>query len=142
MLETNYARQINRLRTIQVEHEANIADTAHKSIRDLIDWLQEIDVARKYFRSIYLQQELSSLSRVLLFTGLPAEVVAIATLLVLTVSPSDPTLMILLQVLVPVTTMIGIVPLAILCSFFLRTATVMKRAAATLPFTTPEQDRL
>lgn len=142
MLETNYARQINRLRTIQVEHEANIADTAHKSIRDLIDWLQEIDVARKYFRSIYLQQELSSLSRVLLFTGLPAEVVAIATLLVLTVSPSDPTLVILLQVLVPVTTMIGIVPLAILCSFFLRTATVMKRAAATLPFTTPEQDRL
>lgn len=142
MLETNYARQINRLRTIRAEHEADIADTAHQSIRDLIDRLQEIDVAREYFRSIYLQQELSSLSRALLFTGLPAEAVAIATLLVLTVSPSGPTPMILLQVLVPITITIGLVPLAILCSFFLRTATVMKHTAATLPFTTPEQERL
>ncbi len=36
---------------------------------------------------------------------------------------------------------IGLVPLSIFCSFILRTATVTRRTAATLPFTSPEQER-
>ena len=46
-----------------------------------------------------------------------------------------------LAVLVPVTLAVGLLPLAILGSFILRTATVTRLTAATLPFTTPEQER-
>lgn len=142
MLETNYAQQIYRLRTIQAEHADDIADVAHEAIDDLIDRLQDIDVSRQYFRSIYLQEELSALSRYLLYAGLPSEAVAIAALLVLTVPPDQPDRVVDLQVLLPVTLTIGLVPLAILCPFFLRTATVTKLTAATVPFTTPEGERL
>lgn len=142
MLETNYAEQIYRLRTLRSEYEADMEAIVHESIDDLIDRLQDIEVARQYFRSIYLQQEFSSLSRILLYTGVPAEAVAIAVLLVLTVPTENPDPTIPLFVLIPVTLTIGLLPLAVLCSFFLRAATVTKRTAATLPFTTPEQERL
>lgn len=142
MLETNYAEQIYKLRTIQATSEPDIADVGHESIETVIDRLREIEVSRQYFRSIYLQQELSSLSRVLLYTGLPAEAVAIGTLLFLTGPTSGPESMLTLRVLLPLTLTIALLPLAVLCSFFLRAATVTKYTAATLPFTTPEQERL
>lgn len=141
MLETNYAPQINRLREVRAEHEADLPDAVHESIDDLVDRVQEIDVARQYFKAVYLQQELSSLSRSLLYAGLPAVAIAIAGLLVLTVSPGEPSATTGLRLLVVVTLTVGLVPLAILSSFILRTATVTRLTAATLPFTTPEQER-
>ena len=99
-------------------------------------------MARQYFRSIYLQQELSSLSRVLFYAGLPAEAATIAVFLLLTAPASEPNVVIALEVLLPVTLMIALLSLTVLCSFFLRTATVTQYTATTLPFTTPEQERL
>lgn len=142
MLETNYAHQIYRLRRIQAEHAGDIGDVAHDEIEDLRDRLHDIDVSRQYFRSIYLQEELSALSRYLLYAGLPSEVIAIASLLALTVPPDQPDATLALEALLPVTLTIGLVPLAILCSFFLRTATITGLTAATVPFTTPENERL
>lgn len=142
MLETNYAEQINDLRTIREEHKSDFSDEVHESIDELVDRLQEIDIARQYFKSIYMQQELSALSRVLLYAGLPAVGIAIGTLLSLTVPASEPAAVPTnLRTLVPVTLVIGLLPLSILCSFFLRTATMTKLTAATLPFTTPEQEQ-
>ncbi|WP_306060474.1 hypothetical protein [Natronococcus wangiae] len=142
MLETNYAQQIYKLRVIRAEHGDDIADVALEAINNLIHQLQDIDVSRQYFRTVYLQEELSGLSRYLLYAGLPSEAIAIAALLILTVPSEEPATVINLQLLLPVTLMIGLLPLAILCSFFLRTATVTKLTAATVPFTTPEDERL
>lgn len=142
MLGTNYAQHIYRLRVVRSTHEAEIGDIAHEAIEELIDRLHDIDVSRQYFRSIYLQEELSALSRILLYTGLPSVAVLLGTLVVLTVRPADPSHSIDLELLLPITITIGLVPLAVLCSFFLRTATVTKLTAATVPFTTPEDARL
>ena len=140
-LETNYAKQIHRLRTTRMRHENHFSESVHESIEDLIDRLEEIDIARQYFKSIYLQQELAALSRILLIAGLPAVATAIASLLVLTVPSDDPITVVNIRLLLPVTLTIGLVPLTILCSFILHTATVTRLTAATLPFTTPEQER-
>ena len=142
MLETNYALQINRLRRLRAEYEDELEDAVYESIEDLIDRLQEIDVARQYFKSIYLQQELAALSRWLLYAGLPAIAVTIASLLSLPEAAANSGLPIGARVLVPATIAVGLAPLAILGAYILRTATVTKLTAATLPFTTPEQERL
>lgn len=141
MLETNYAEQINRLRVVRAEHGADLPDALDESIDDLIDRIQEIDVARQYFKAVYLQQELSSLSRSLLYAGLPAVAVAIAALLALTVPTNEPQATVGFRLLAGGALTVGLVPLAILGSFILRTATVTRLTAATLPFTTPEQER-
>lgn len=141
LLRSNYAREIHRLREIEHRYEERIADSTRDSITELIDRLQEIDIARQYFKTIYFQQELSSLSRVLLYAGLPAMAVSIGTLLALTVPVSAPGLIPYRNLLLPISLTIGVVPLSILCSYIVRTATITKLTAATLPFTTPEQER-
>lgn len=141
LLRTNYAQEINRLRRIKERFEEELSPPVHDSIDEVIDLLQEIDIARQYFKTIYFQQELSSLSRLLLYVGLPAVATATATLLVLTVPASEPTAIRHMDVLLPVSLTVGFLPLSILCSYILRTATVTNLTAATLPFTTPEQER-
>lgn len=141
MLASNYAEHINDLRTVRDRHRSDFPDEVHNSIEELVERLQQIDIARQYFKSIYMQQELASLSRVLLYAGLPAVAIGIATLLVLTVPSSEPAAIPYLRALLPVSLTVGLLPLSILTSFFLRTATVTRLTAATLPFTTPEQEQ-
>ena len=44
-------------------------------------------------------------------------------------------------VVLPVSLVVGLLPLVLLFSFILRIATVSERTAATIPFTTPEQEK-
>lgn len=138
-LSTNYAGQINRVRRIRAQYGEDLDEAVDRELDSLIARLQEIDVARQYFKSIYLRQELSSLTRLLLYAGLPAEAVTALVLLSLTGDPAAFSRF-ELAVAVPVALAVGFLPLAILASFILRTATVTKRTAATVPFTTPEQE--
>ncbi|WP_224335902.1 hypothetical protein [Haloprofundus halobius] len=137
-LTTNYAEEIYRARKIQVTHD--LTEETDEALDRLVDRFKEVDIARQYFKSVYLQEELSSLSRVLLYAGLPAETISVVVLLSLTTSPGDISPLVRFAVL-PVTAAAGLVPLVLLFSFILRTATVTQRTAASLPFTTPKQER-
>ncbi|WP_233738005.1 hypothetical protein [Halocatena pleomorpha] len=134
-LTTNYARQINHTRRIRSQYEDHLSETTIDALDRLIDRLQEIDIARQYFKTIYLQEELSSVSRLLLYAGLPAETVAIAFLIVLTSTPAV-TDSVLYFLAFPLAVTIGLLPLALLFSYIIRIATVTQRTAATIPFTT------
>ncbi len=140
-LTTNYARHINFARRIRHSHGENLAGPTRQTLDELIDRLQEIDVARQYFKSVYLQDELSALSRRLLYAGVPAEIVTAAALL----SLSEPTGANVLTRHLPATILVvvtvGFLPLALLFAYILRIATVTQRTAAIIPFTTPEQEQ-
>jgi hypothetical protein len=139
-LSTNYARDINRIRRLRSAYGEELDEPIHERLGRLVERLEEIDVARQYFKSIYLQQELSKLSRVLLYAGLPAEAVAVAMLLALTADPGTALAHGQLRAAVPASLAVAFLPLAVLVSFILRTATVTQRTAPTVPFTTPEQE--
>ncbi|WP_229380161.1 hypothetical protein [Haloterrigena salifodinae] len=111
-----------------------------ETVMDLPDRLREIDIARQYFKLLYLQVELSRPSQYLCYTGLPAVGIAVAALFVLT-TVSDPAFAAQLQtILFPLVVAIGVFPLALLFAYILRTATVIERTAAITPFTTLEQE--
>ncbi|WP_435181871.1 hypothetical protein [Halorussus sp. AFM4] len=139
-LTTNYAQEINRIRRIRARHGDDLPESVMEALDNLIEHLQKVDVARQYFKSLYLQEELSSLSRVLLYAGIPAELVSVLALLAFTAQKGTPVLQ-YAHVLLPVTVTVGFLPLALLLSFIVRTATVTERTAATIPFTTPSQEQ-
>ncbi len=141
MLETNFAREIQRLESIQRTHGDDIPAAVDDAIGDVRDRLREMDIARQYFKSMYLQVELSRLSRYLLYAGVPAVGTAIAALFVLTVATGRPFGEPTGVVLFPTAVAVGVFPLALLFAYILRTATVTERTAAITPFTTPEQER-
>lgn len=140
-LSTNYAEQINEARRIRAVHGDDLSETMMDALNGLIDGLQNVDVARQYFKSVYLQDELSSLSRVLMYAGVPAEALSAVALLAFTAGGGETFPMENVRLLVPVAATVGFLPLALLVAFILRTATVTQRTAATLPFTTPEQEQ-
>lgn len=139
-LNTNYAREINRLRQIKFSHRDGLPSDVSESIDDLIDLLQNIDIARQYLKTIYLQQELASLSRLLFYTGLPSIAIVAMTLFVFTTSSGTAVPYPIMTILLPVVITIGLFPLTVLFSFILRTATVARRTAAIIPFTAPTQE--
>ena len=139
-LETNFAHEINRLEKVRWNYEAELSDETDAEIDDLLDRLRQIDIARQYFKSMYLQVELSRLSRYLFYAGIPAIGVAAAGLFVLT-TPAYPAFSVETQhVVFPLAVAVGVFPLALLFAYILRTATVTERTAAITPFTTPEQE--
>lgn len=141
-LDTNYANDINQLRRIKARHGDGLPDHVAEAIESLVHLLQDIDVARQYLKSIYLQQELARVSRLLFYTGLPSVAVVTVALLTFTAPGGSPAVpRPLLELLVPAVVTVGLFPLTVLFSFIVRTATVAERTAAIIPFTAPTQER-
>jgi len=139
-LQTNYAEDIHRIRRLQTDRGDALPDSVMEAMEDLIDDLQRIDVARQYFKSVYLQEELSSLSRVLLYAGVPAEAASVVALLALT-TRGGTVVTTNGHLFFPTAIVVSFLALALLFAFILRTATVTERTAATIPFTTSQQEQ-
>lgn len=138
-LQANYAERIHEASRIQATHGTALSDDAHTALETIIDRLQDIDVAREYFKTLFMQEELSYLSRVLLYVGIPAEASAMM-LLITFATPVGTTLPSQIPLLIPVAVTIGFAPLAVLFAFVLRIATVTEHTAPIIPFTMPEQE--
>lgn len=140
-LKTNYSQEIYRLRDIQSKYRDELPEECHDLLDELIVRIQQIDVARQYFKTLYLQDELAYLSRILLYVGIPAELTALSMLMLFAASNQpvfDPTT---LAVVAPVTITIAAAPLAVLFAFVLRISVVAQRTAAITPFTTDSQEQ-
>lgn len=140
-LRTNYARDIHHLRQIKSRYGDRLSSDVTESIETLVNQLHDIDIARQYFKGIYLQQELASLSRILFYVGLPAVTVVIVTLLAFTAGSGTSVPYPYLDLVISATITAGLLPLITLFVFILRTATVARRTAAMVPFTVPLQEK-
>jgi hypothetical protein len=111
------------------------------SLDELCQRFQDIDIARQYFKSVYLKEELSALSRTLLIVGGVAELVAVVLLLGFTGPIGAAVPRRVLLAFLPVAVAVCFLPLSVLTSVILRSATVTRRTAITLPFTTAEEEQ-
>lgn len=139
-LGTTQATQLYDLSWIETEYSSQLTDHQRELFASIREHLLHIDVARKYFRTVYITKELSFLSRVLLIVGLPAQLFLAATLAVYDLA----TIEALPAAAIIGTTMVAMVacfaPLAILASFVLRLSWVAQRNASVLPFAASEKE--
>ena len=139
-LETNYSHELNEADRLQTVYGDELTSAVHKSFDELTQGLQQVDVARQYFKSIYMQSELARLSRILLYVGVLSVGSALLMLLVYAGATEPPVGAGYLTVFVPVVVILGFSPLAVLFAFMLRIAMVAQRTVAITPFTTPSQE--
>lgn len=139
-LETNYSEQLNEAYRLRTEYETELTPEMQDALDDLTDTLKQIDIARQYFKSVYMQSELARLSRILLYVGVLAIGSALLMLFVYTGATNPPVAASYLEVFAPTVLIIGFAPLAVLFSFLLRVAMVAQRTVAITPFTTPSQE--
>lgn len=140
-LTTNYAKEIHRLRRLQSQYDARLPVHATDMIDDLVHRLEDIDVARQYFKTIYLREELAVLSRGLFYVGFFSVAIAVGGLFLFTAARGASVPHSYLTVIMPTIITIGLLPIIVLFAFILRIATVTQRTAAMLPFTTPLQEK-
>jgi len=139
-LGTTQANQLYDLSWIETEYSSELTDHQRALFDSIREHLLHIDVARKYFRTVYITKELSFLSRVLLIVGLPAQLFLAATLAVYDLAAIEA----LPEAAIVGATMIAMVacfaPLAILASFVLRLSWVAQRNASVMPFAASEKE--
>lgn len=122
------------------EHAEEIGEETGEALDDLLETLQLFNVSRSHFKTTYMERELSRLSRLITYLGVPAILAALVIGLLygdvggLTVSPQvAPT------VIVPLI-LVVLSPLALLSAFVLRSATVTRRTASIGPMVPSKEE--
>ena len=137
-LSTNYARELKAVRRIEVRYADQLSEEASEALETITRHIKDVDIARQYFKTMYIQEELSYFSRLLLYVGIPAEFLTVAALIAMSQSGSTLSgLPLTLPQLAPVVVTVAFTPLAMLFSFVLRVATVAQNTVSPAQFTTP-----
>lgn len=132
--------QLQTVHRIQEQFRNELSDATDERLDRLKEFLRGIHVARQYFKTVYMQQELADLSKVLLYVGFPTllggafVILAYGNLLALELPP-------FVYALVVSTTITALFsPFAVLLVYVLRIATVARRTAADFgPFVLQQQ---
>lgn len=69
-------KDIHRLRQLQNEHGEALSPVQQKTFNDMSDALELFTISREYFRTLYVRSEFIRFSRAILYTGVPAVLVA------------------------------------------------------------------
>ncbi len=133
--------QFYTTRRLQLIHDEELSERELEVLEDIREILKQIDTARQYFETLYLQRELAQLSRQVVYVGILSIIVASSTIMVYknnwNVTLGYPWYAVLLSVAFGLT----IFPVAILFSHALRLATVTRRTVVFGPFTPQEEQR-
>lgn len=130
----NYTGYIHNCHQLQARYDEGDHEQLHTSLDRLTSDLENLDVARQYFTTMFMKEELATLSRTLLYIGIVAVSAPIALLFQLTTHTGSSPPMQGLFLLSLLTALFGLLPLAILIAFILRIATVAQQIAAITPF--------
>ena len=138
-LGTDHASQLYDIATIESEFD-ELTDDQRRLLDRVREQLLHIDTARKYFRTVYIEKELSYLSRLLLYVGVPVEVLIAGVLAVYGAVGSAPPTPGWVLPFVVVSLAAGFAPLAVLFSFVLRLSWVAQRNTSVAPFADAGRD--
>lgn len=136
-LNFNYSLKIADARRLRIEHGESLPPEANEALGDVLETLELFGPAREHIKTLYFQWELVNLSRVLLYTALPALVVSMT--MVLYVDDGAVVAWSLLGVdgivwLASAAVVVSLAPFVLLVVYILRIATVAKRTLAIGPF--------
>jgi hypothetical protein len=125
---------------LQSTYPEELTPDAQEHRDTLVTRLKHVDVARQYLKTVYIQEELSRLSRNLLYVGVPVILAGLGLMDVFVSSRRAVLSSVQLSVITPVFATIGGAPLVLLFTYVLRLSVVSERTAAITPFTTPTQE--
>ncbi|RQG96081.1 hypothetical protein [Natrarchaeobius oligotrophus] len=132
--------QLQMVRRLRSRHRHDLSAAADNQLERLGELLRDIHVARQYFKTVHMQQELADLSKILLYVGFPTllwgafVIVSYGNLLALEFHPY------VYAAVVSTTITALFSPFAVLLAYVLRIATIARRTAADFgPFVLQQQ---
>lgn len=134
-LNTKYGNYVHRAWYLQTEYADEFTDRLIEPLSRLTETLEHIVVASRMFETVFIESEVSELSRFLLYVGLPVQIAAVVVMLLYTAPELVPLVpSSVLNVLVPGTLTAGFAPFLVLNSYIVRLTVVARRTADNFPF--------
>jgi hypothetical protein len=139
-LGTEYAHRIGDVRRLRRAAADELPPAAVEHLDDIMDLLKGVATIRQFFKTLAVQQDLASLSRRLIYTGVAGLLVTFYLAQVYTPSGVPPMLPAeWLPLVVPVASAVIFAPIALLVSTLLRVATVTLYTVSVGSFIPPEE---
>lgn len=139
MLNYDNSSQFYEIRRLQTEL-SDRDDESTEKLQQIKELFVEIDAARQFLKTVVVERQLARLSRLLIYTGIPAVTIA-ANGIFRYPDVSDSALSHGVRVVVVGTLLITtLVPLVILSAYILRVATIARQTAAYGPFIPESND--
>lgn len=133
VLGTEYARNMTAVSHLRSEYADVIPEEALADFQAIEDLLESIAVIRQFYKTTTIQQDLATLSRLLVYSGITALVAAIVvTLIYRTNSTTLP--VVVLPAVVSVGVGVIVAPLSLFVAYILRAATVARQTVSVGPF--------
>lgn len=136
LLGIEYGTHIHECHQLESAYEGGEHEQSLSTLDALSTDLKNLDIARQYFTTALMKEELAKLSRSLLYVGVLAISLPIALLIQLATFPMAAAPMPTIFVFTLLTVVVGLIPLALLIAFILRVATVAQHIASITPFMT------
>lgn len=137
---TDYADYIDDIRRIDTMTEGQVSDAVADDLDSILTLLKGVATIRQFFKTLAVQQDLARLSRQLIYTGVPAILVAYFLAPVYTGPSIQPAISSsLLPWIVILATVVLFSPLLVLVAYLLRVATVTLYTVSVGSFVPPEE---
>lgn len=125
VLNNSYSQHIHSARFLRTTLGGELSESEDRALAELVHALEQVNLTRHYFKTLYTHEELATLTQAMLLTGVPALFVTSLGVLAfgqgLSLAPAANVL------LVSVTFTASTIPLLILFSFVLRVTAVAMR---------------
>lgn len=139
-VEYNDGWQISAVRSLQND-APELSEEMSREFDELIDRLRLFGTAQEHFKTVYLQRELTRFSQLTIYCGVPAVLSAVLIILLYGDIGGATINVAYLPYVTSFLASLVFVPLALLSTYILRTATVTRRTATTGPMLLEEPDR-
>ncbi|GAA0198213.1 hypothetical protein ACFFQF_14995 [Haladaptatus pallidirubidus] len=135
-----YAEFMAATRHVRNEFGDELSDSAQSGVEDTFELLKAIAIARQYFKTLAIQQDLARLSRFVAYSGLAAFVTTICLTLLYKSSSGAYIGQPDLSIVVILGFGVIVSPLAVLISYILRVATIARYTVSVGPFVPPKEE--
>ena len=142
-LNYDYSKKIYNARQLRNRYDDRLPDDVLEALDDLIDTLQFFGPAREHFKTLYFRWDIINVSRMLVYTAVPALIVAAYMILTFQASiiPGDTLGFDNGLLIAAAATVIGSTPFVIFLAYILRIVSVAKWTLAIGPFILRESER-
>jgi uncharacterized membrane protein len=143
VLNYNYSWKLYAVRALRNKHTGALTADAEAAFDELVEALQLFGPAREYFKAQYFQWEIIDVSRMMLYTSMPALIIAAYMTALFDPMAIPGTIMGVKTTLLVFSAVytITLSPFAVLLVYVLRVLTMVKRTLATGPFILRETAR-
>ncbi|MFC6963146.1 hypothetical protein [Halocatena marina] len=139
LLGPAYAQNLTATDRLLRTDNVKFSEEARDELESILELIKSVAIARQFFKTIAIQQDLAQLSRLLAYIGVP---VLLGTFLVTTMYTTIPSTTVAQPLLAEVVSLgiaIVFIPVSILLSFILRAASVARYTVSVGPFVPPEE---